>query len=84
MRWGVYWEHSAVLQILELAGADPRLGRRIVDVVTAFSRGERVDRKKLRERPDMWRLRHGDWRIILTVDGADAYIESIDNRRDAY
>jgi mRNA-degrading endonuclease RelE of RelBE toxin-antitoxin system len=49
-----------------------------------FARGERVDIKKLSGRDEAWRIRVGDWRLFLTLDGRDAVVDSLDNRRDAY
>lgn len=51
--------------------------------VRAFEGGERTDFKNLTGL-NYWRIRVGDWRIVLSLSGAEAYIESIDNRRDAY
>ena len=52
--------------------------------VRSYRMGERVDYKKLQDRGDTWRVRLGDWRILLAVDGQRAVVEAIENRRDAY
>jgi mRNA-degrading endonuclease RelE of RelBE toxin-antitoxin system len=69
---------------LSLASRDLRLARRLVLAMQGFARGERVDIKKLSGRDEAWRIRVGDWRLFLTLDGRDAVVDSLDNRRDAY
>ena len=50
-----------------------------------FGRDGHGDIKKLRgSDPPEWRLRAGDWRILMLLEGPKAYITAIDNRRDAY
>ena len=84
MRWTVHWSHRAVVELSDMPLRDARLSKRLVLTVSSFSRGERVDRKKLEGKADQWRLRYRDWRVVLTIDGANAYVETIDNRRDVY
>ena len=84
MKWTVHWSHDAVRQLIEIALRDGRLAKRIVSVVSTLSRGQSVDRKKLKGDTSEWRLRSGDWRILMTLSGEHAYVDSVDNRRDAY
>jgi mRNA interferase RelE/StbE len=45
-----------------------------------------VDLKKLKGNVDLWRLRIGEWRVILQITGQEptAYILRIKHRREAY
>jgi mRNA interferase RelE/StbE len=45
-----------------------------------------VDIKKLQNRKDCWRIRIGDWRIIIRIEWQRgiAYVLQVLNRRDAY
>jgi hypothetical protein len=46
--------------------------------------GDRVDGKKLAG-SNQWRLRAGDWRVILEPEGDGGFLVSrVVNRRDAY
>ena len=84
MRRDVTWEHHAVEQFFEIATRDPKLAQRLLVTIRNYETGQRVDYKKLSGRDDTWRLRTGDWRILLVVDGDEAVVQKIDNRRDAY
>lgn len=84
MRYRVYWEHAAVDDLAEVFTSRPRDAQRIVVSVRMFGRDGRGDLKKLRGAGDEWRLRAGDWRVILTMDRAEVWISQVDNRRDAY
>jgi mRNA-degrading endonuclease RelE of RelBE toxin-antitoxin system len=46
--------------------------------------GERVDLKRLAGVDGAWRIRVGEWRILLTLSGDQAVIERVENRRDAF
>jgi len=63
---------------------EPKLSRRLLVAVRDYRNGNRVDLRKLQGRDDTWRVRAGDWRVLITVVGSEAVVESIDNRRDAY
>jgi hypothetical protein len=65
-------------------GRDASLGRRLMFAIRSYRNGDRVDGKKLRGQTDSWRIRVGDWRVVLLVQGREASVEAIDNRRDAY
>jgi len=44
-----------------------------------------VDLKKLKGNVDLWRLRAGDWRVILQITGQEtAYVLRLKHRREAY
>ena len=58
--------------------------RRLIIAISAFGKGDGRDLRKLVDRSDQWRIRVGDWRVILTLVGDLALIDGIDNRRDAY
>ena len=84
MRWSVRWAQDPVDSLLSVARTDFRLATRLSSTVKAFGRGERVDLKKLAGARDAWRIRVGSWRILLSIDGQEATVEGVDNRRDAY
>lgn len=84
MKYRVYWEQSAVDDLATVFLSRPRDGQRIVVTVRTFGRDGCGDVKKLQGTGDAWRLRAGDWRIILTIDDGEIWISGIDNRRDAY
>ena len=83
MKRTVTWSHEAVEDLFDLTVRDQKLARRIMITVRGFGMGQRTDLKKLSGQRT-WRLRAGDWRVILLLDGDEATVESIDNRRDAY
>lgn len=83
MKRRIRWEHAAVEDLFGIAVRDDKLARRLMIAVRTFGSGQRVDIKKLGG-SDFWRRRAGDWRILLSLTGTEATIESIDNRREAY
>ncbi len=83
MSYVVNWTQSAVDDLAEVFGVRPRDAQRIVLTVRTFGRSGQGDLKKLSGQDD-WRLRAGDWRVILTIDGSLVWIAHVDNRRDAY
>jgi len=79
----VLWFQDAVDQLLELDSRDPRQARRVLTAVRTYGRDGRGDMKKLQGVGE-WRLRTGDWRVRIALEGPKAHIISISNRRDAY
>jgi len=71
----------------DLAGLDKETQRRIK---TALDRlityPQNVDLKKLHGSPERWRLRVGDWRVILRIDREQMilYVLRIRHRREVY
>ena len=47
---------------------------------------EHADLRKIKMKPGQWRLRAGDWRIILEIDliGQVVHVLHIKHRREAY
>jgi mRNA-degrading endonuclease RelE of RelBE toxin-antitoxin system len=84
MRWKTVWSSEAVDDVIEIAARDLKLARRLVAAVRGFGTGERVDMRKLAGTESAWRVRVGEWRVILITRGADAIVDTVDNRRDAY
>jgi len=84
LKYKVYWEQGAVDDLAEVFATRPRDAQRIVVVARSFGRDGRGDLKKLQGRGDEWRLRAGDWRIILAFEDEEVWITQVDNRRDAY
>lgn len=71
----------------DLVGLDKKTQRQIrVALDRLLSYPQAVDLKKLKGGQDMWRLRVGDWRIILRLDREQGilYVLRIRHRRDAY
>lgn len=71
----------------DLAGLDKKTQRRIRVALDRFLEyPQAADIKKLKGSPDMWRLRVGDWRVILRFDRKQGvlYVMRIRHRREAY
>jgi mRNA-degrading endonuclease RelE of RelBE toxin-antitoxin system len=80
----VLWLQGAVDELFKLAARDIRQARRTLTTVRSFGRDGRGDLKKLHAKDSEWRLRAGDWRVFLVLEGSRTYITRVDNRRDAY
>ena len=83
MRYDILWRHRAAEDLFELTVINARQARRIMLAVRGLSIGQRGDFKKLTGASE-WRLRVGDWRVAVLLAGDTAYINEINNRRDAY
>ncbi|MGB9663170.1 MAG: type II toxin-antitoxin system RelE family toxin [Moorellaceae bacterium] len=71
----------------DLADLDIKTQRRIKAALDRLlSYPQAVDLKKLKGSRDMWRLRVGDWRVILRLDREQGvlYVLRIRHRREAY
>lgn len=71
----------------DLADLDKKTQRRIkaaLDRLLTYPQA--VDLKKLQGSPERWRLRVGDWRVILRIDREQGvlYVLRIRHRREAY
>lgn len=81
----VEWSIEAVADL----GSAARTGVKQMDAISAaverFARGEPTDIKKLQGNSERWRLRQGDWRVLMVrrTDGSYLVVE-VKNRRDAY
>ena len=85
MKYVVNWTQNAVDDLARVFASRPRDGQRTVVVVRSFGRDGHGDLKKLQgSNSSEWRLRAGDWRVILTIDGVHVWVDKVDNRRDAY
>ena len=80
------WTTDAVGDFLAIGAVDRRAATRIHQSVVQFQRDGSGDIKKLQARPDEWRLRVGDWRVIFTYEGPARRVRvlRVVNRRDAY
>jgi len=83
MRREIFWAHAAVEELAQLAGRNSRQSTRILVAVREFGRIGHGDLKKLTGSEE-WRLRAGDWRVILVLDGDRAFVFRITDRQDAY
>ena len=83
MRREVFWHHSATEAIVQLAARNAKQATRILIAVREFGSGSRGDLKKLAGSDD-WRLRVGDWRVILQFINDRAFVSEVSDRQDAY
>ena len=79
----VEWAPAATRDLRKL---DHFTVRRVRRAVTTFAETGYGDLSKLRGRESEWRLRVGDWRVLLTFveSGQTTRIERILHRREAY
>lgn len=84
MTYEVLWLQEAVDDLMKMVDADHRQALRLVTVVRSFGRDGRGDFKKLSGRQSEWRLRSGNWRIHVVLEGSKAFMSGIDNGRDSY
>jgi mRNA interferase RelE/StbE len=52
--------------------------------LTSFAKDEPQDVTKLKGYDDRYRLRHGDWRALMTVSDTEITVAAIRHRREAY
>ncbi len=83
MRRELLWYHAGVEQIVQVSARNARQATRIMLALRDFGNTGKVDLKKLSGSND-WRLRSGDWRILLKLDGDVAWVFGISDRQDAY
>lgn len=83
MRRELLWYHAGVEQIVQVSARNARQATRIMLALRDFGNTGKVDLKKLSGSND-WRLRSGDWRIFLKLDGDVAWVFGISDRQDAY
>ena len=74
------YSRSALKALAKVPRHDSRALR---DKLERFASGEEADVVKLKG-SDGYRLRHGDWRALLSVDEAEIRVEVIVHRREAY
>lgn len=74
------YSRSALKALAKMPRHDSRALR---DKLEGFARGEQEDIVKLKG-SDGYRLRHGDWRALLSIGEADIRVEAIVHRREAY
>ncbi|MFN0096127.1 MAG: type II toxin-antitoxin system RelE family toxin [Dehalococcoidia bacterium] len=81
----VDWSQEAVNDLLALGERQFRQAEAIRRALHQLARTGAGDLKKLEGSQDRWRLRVGDWRVMLLkrADGA-YYVERVVARRDAY
>ena len=84
MRYVVNWSQVAVDDLARVFAIRSRDAQRVVLVVRSFGRDGSGDIKKLQGHANEWRLRAGDWRVTMTIDGENVWVDHVDNRRDAY
>jgi mRNA-degrading endonuclease RelE of RelBE toxin-antitoxin system len=57
---------------------------KIVALIQSFSRNGKADVKKLRGADDIFRLRFGRWRVVLSMTEEEIIVLRITDRKDAY
>lgn len=73
--------------IKDLAGLDAGVRQRVKTALDRFlAHPELASLRKLKNRPRAWRLRVGDWRVILEIKGMEGtiYVMRIKHRKEAY
>ncbi|MCL4242407.1 MAG: hypothetical protein KJ048_13750 [Dehalococcoidia bacterium] len=83
MRRELLWYHAGVEQVVQLSARNARQATRIMVALRDFSNTGKGDLKKLSGSND-WRLRSGDWRVFLKLEGDIAWVFAISDRKDAY
>ena len=68
MSWQSQWRGDAVGALLELMRTDRRQADRIYRAIEMLARSNRGDVVKLTDRPNTWRLRVGDWRVLFSYN----------------
>ena len=84
MRWEVEWRPRA---LSDLDALHPQVRRRALQAVARVAEGGRSNLRQLHGRGDPeWRLRVGDWRVILTFDHPNNTITvwRAQHRREVY
>ena len=79
----VEWRRRA---LADLAALEPQIRRRVLQSIARVAEGGNSDLQKLHGRNDEWRLRVGDWRVILTFDRPNNTITvwRAQHRREVY
>jgi mRNA-degrading endonuclease RelE of RelBE toxin-antitoxin system len=83
LSYQILWWHAAAEDLLELTALNARQARRVMIAIRGLSTGQPGDFKKL-SGSEVWRIRAGDWRVLVELSGSTAFITEIRNRRDAY
>jgi mRNA interferase RelE/StbE len=83
MKHDLYWFHRAVEDIAQLSARNSKQATRILVALREFAQTNRGDVKKLQGK-DRWRLRVGDWRVGLELEGSEAWVIEVTDRQDAY
>lgn len=83
MIWRVQWRSRARA---DLAALDPPVRRRVLAAMARLAETDEGNVTKLQGRNAEWRLRVGDWRVILTFDypNSTIIVWRVQHRRDAY
>lgn len=71
----------------DLSNLDKKTQKRIKTTLERLiTHPQAVDLKKLQGNPERWRIRVGDWRVILQIDREKEvlYIMRVRHRREAY
>ena len=80
----VVWQTDALKELLAIARADARQAMRIFDALVRSEGTGDADIRALKGQPGEYRIRVGDWRVLLRVDGDRGVVTRVVMRRDAY
>lgn len=79
------WSQEALDELWTLRDRQPQQAEAIRQKSREFRRSGAGDLKKLHGASDEWRLRVGEWRVLMRKrDDGSYYVERISNRRDAH
>ena len=84
MSWEVEWSNRARADV---AALDQQIRRRVLAAIVLLSETREGNLQKLRASSiDEWRLRVGDWRVILTFDYPNNILTvmQVQHRREVY
>ncbi len=71
--------------IKDLSKLDKNVARQVLITLDNFvSNPEAVDIRKLRYKRNLWRIRMGDYRIIIKMYKKTIFVEMIGHRKDIY
>ena len=69
----------------DIEGLEPENRSRIIGVLDRLALQSRaMGLKKVHGMPNTWRLRVGDWRVILRLDPPIIYVVRVKHRSEAY
>jgi mRNA interferase RelE/StbE len=69
----------------QLSKLNPFIRKKILKILRIFTKGERVDIKKMKGKPDEYRLRVGDYSILMKKFQSEDYlVTEIGKRENIY
>ena len=81
MNYGIFYTKQSEAELLALPS---KIQRQIRAKIARLQGGFSGEIKKLNAADNIYRLRSGNFRILLEVEGANILIRTIRDRKDAY